>query len=169
MRIIEAKTLFPQADDPASRLIPEVLHEAGAFGVNFFPAVVPLAVARLSSGSAARKQLHSAFGDGSTFDDEYDILFEYISGRMPLTDSHAQTQQMLATGRFFASLRQFARESVHQRVSVHNLLVSAMGSMDPVLADFFEESGRGIANVLLEMDVPPWVVYPSFDYGVPTP
>jgi len=38
-----------------------------------------------------------------------------------------------------------------------------------VLADFFEESGPGIANVLLEMDVPPWVVYPSFDYGVPTP
>ena len=63
MRIIEAKTLFPQADDPASRLIPEVLHEAGAFGVNFFPAVVPLAVARLSSGSDT---FVGAAGSGAT-------------------------------------------------------------------------------------------------------
>ena len=169
MRITEAKTLFPRADVAASRIIPNILHEASMFGTTFFPAAATLAIAGLSMGGAARKRLHLAFGEGSTFDGEDDALFEYTSVRMSHIDGQTATQQEIATGRFFASLRQCARENPRRHITVFDLLVSSMGSMDPVLADFFEESGRGISQALIAIDAPGWAVYPSFDYGVPTP
>lgn len=169
MRINEAARLFPRADVAGSRLVPQILQEASIFGADFFPGATALAIAQLSGSSAARKRLHRAFGEGSTLDGEYDALYEYYLARLPITGSHEETQQMLATARYFHTLRRCAAESTRKHITSFDLLVAAMGSMDPVLADFFEESGRSYASAVEAIDAPGWAVYPCYDYGIPTP